>query len=97
MDENSKVITPDSKVEVDVKELNELIALVSEHNKIHEGQHETILFQIQLMNEEHKKRYDDFYRLSQKILLNIKSKLNDHEKRIVQIEKSLAIILSDKD
>ena len=96
MDETKKVETdPIKKVEVDVKELNELIALISEHNKIHEDQHETIVYQIQLMNEEHKKRYDDFYRLSQKILLNIKSKLNDHENRLVQIERNLAI-LNDK-
>lgn len=74
------------KMTVDISDFNQLIELITKQNIEHDSQHSQIIKQISLMNKEHEKRYTEFYDLVNRMLRDLKNKVNNHENRIKGLE-----------
>jgi len=72
-----------------ITDFNELIRLITEQNKRHDNNHAEFLEQIRSVNAEHEKRYNEFYRISQSILTEVKKSVKNHETRITDLERKI--------
>jgi hypothetical protein len=76
-------------INVPVKDWDQLIALITEQNRKHDSVHSDIIDNIKFMNAEHEKRYNEFFKLTNKILAQLRQKVKSQEKRIDNIEQRL--------
>ncbi|MBN2814830.1 MAG: hypothetical protein JXQ80_12185 [Bacteroidales bacterium] len=77
------------KMTVDIKDFNELIALITAQNKKQDESFASFMQQLETMNKEHEKRYNEFYHISQSIFKQLKKAISDHEARLKVIEDKL--------
>jgi len=82
MSENGKMI-------VDIKDFNDLIVLITDQNKKQDDNFASFMDQLNTMNQEHEKRYKEFYHISQTIFKQLKKSIYDHEARLKVIEGKL--------
>jgi trehalose/maltose hydrolase-like predicted phosphorylase len=76
---------------VDIKDFNELLKVIASMNQKHDDNHSEFIEQLKTTNNEHEKRYREFYIISQNIFKQLKKSIADHEKRIKKLEKLLNV------